>query len=140
MTESIEDLLQKIDDYKKDFYPRAIELHNNERLRKLVETYLPWGIKLVGGEYSSSDELQYLAKGFTLNHKVCTYVGDWDEPSRYDSQFKDFKINNGILVAGGKELLDYFPNIKIEETNKTIEESIKNAIKNLDIYKRAKEK
>ena len=139
-SESIEDLLQQIEDYKKDFYPRAIELHNNERLRSLVKCYSDGGIVVVKNGGSNNPELYYKSNGFVLSvQKYCT-GDDWSDSGYYCPVFHNFKIVEDKLIAEKKELLNHFPKIKIDGALTTIEDSLKNTIKNLEIYKSAKEK
>lgn len=140
MTESIDDLLRRIDDYKKDFYPRAIELHENKRLRELVKTYQPYGIVVVKG-IGEGDSLYYRSKGFSLCHPKY-YSGGWDG-GYYSDSFIDFGYDSGgkkKLVVLDKELLDYFPSFRLNGVCETIEGKIIQGIKNLEIYKSATEK
>ncbi len=138
MKETIEQLLQQIEDYKEGFYPRIIELHNDSRLRLLVKTFKPYGIVIKPSKTKDGFSLYYRQDGFSLNEPK--WISDYDYGGSYYDEFHNFLVKEDRLYAKNKELLDYFPHFKLEGVQKTIERKLMEGIKNLDIYKSATEK
>jgi len=143
MNESIDQLLDQIENYKNDFYPKAIELHKDERLRQLVKTYKPSGIVIIPSSKKEGISLHYRSTGFNLNmpkwHSDYDYSGVYYGDGAYYDDFHNFKVSDGRLYAKKKELLDYFPKLKLNGVYETIENKIIEEIKKLDICKSATE-
>lgn len=124
-------LLKDIENDHAEFYKRAIELHENQKLRSLAKARNN-GFCLVKGQWDSSDDLYYTENGFEhYAKKQGRYVDCGDYSGHYD--YSTIKcpyqaVDNELKSTYNEKtnsLLETFPEISIEKIESTLEKEIK---------------
>jgi len=124
------------ENYKKEFYKDAIELHEDERLKKIAGK----GFPIIKGKRKKDKELWYTSKGFETN--IPEYFTDFhDDGGYYSASYHTFQVEQEKLViksdrnsramfdySRAKEMLELFPKVTTNEVIEALEEGVKDLI------------
>lgn len=122
----LEEIMQKVDAYSKQFYDEIIPLHENMQMRAFAaaKTY---GFEILKQKSQSENGLCYTDKGFTA---LLPRYHSGEDYGWYETYLAKFKAENGKLYVKDKELLAFFPTLTVE----LIESALEKSLQKLDIY------
>lgn len=134
--QDLDEMLETMDTYKEEFYLDAIALHEDEKLRSIVEYHPKGQFTIIKGANDSYSQLYYSNEGFVAGMpKYCD--GGWDDYGYYKHDNYTFGVKDDMLVVSYKgkkqELLELFPKVSVKDITQGIEAEINK----LDIYKKA---
>ena len=132
----LEEMLNKIEESRTDYYQGLITMHNSKALRGLTQVQ---SLTIVQPRYNSDNGLYFGGEGFYANIPKYLGGGDYRESGTYKQCKYNFKVKSNILVTrthkGKYELLSLFPSL----TPETIEEKLCNGIEKVPMYKNLEE-
>ena len=131
----LDDMLGRMDTYKEEFYRDAIALHEDEKLRKIVEYHPEGQFTIIKGRNDDNPQLYYGNEGLVAGMPEYCDGGAWDDYGYYKHNNYAFNVEDHRLVVNYKgkkqELLELFPKVNVKDITQGIEAEISK----LDIYR-----
>ena len=121
--QELDELLKGVEQSVDRFYERAIELHNNPKLRSIASEPIP----ILQPQYGS--RLYYHQKGFYAVVPKCIEPGNAWEDGSYGFPEYYFKEKDNKLVVksheGLQEMLHMFPKLNLSELEGKLVEGVR---------------